>query len=413
MTKSKIVLLSVILSLMGCPGDSSWQFTDSGTQIDSSSCLIPSAFLATDPLNCGDCNNVCDPDLTDRCHQGECSCGENEGCLSPQECRLGTCIDPDPRGRNCEFDHQCSSNFFCIGGHCTRVSCTEEICDGYDNDCDDLIDETEEELPLARWCPEGIDRETLLPPCSLGQQFCVLGEWSDCLGGNPPISEFGTLACDTYDNNCDGCIDGNLIGGVCVPTINRTYDVVFAFDMSSSLIEEQETMLNVIEMFLDRFGSEDFLFGLVLFPSLEDEYAPELRLDLSRIDELRRVISEIRGTFHGMFEPSYDTIYMLGVGELEVSWRPDSTRIIILISDEKGQSWRGATVWGFGDPLGGEIDPEKMCEALTHGETVLVFEDPMHLDDFRMCAQVEPITTDAVAMADRTAEVIADPCLGD
>lgn len=78
----------------------------------------------------------------------------------------------------------------------TEPACqpSEEVCDGVDNDCDDLVDED-----LARQCGS-----TDIGACQFGTQTCQAGQWSECQGAIEPTSE---VCDDGIDNNCDGQTD--------------------------------------------------------------------------------------------------------------------------------------------------------------------------------------------------------------
>ena len=80
-----------------------------------------------------------------------------------------------------------------------------EVCDDADNDCDGGVDEG---CPCA---PDGITRSCYFGPpatvglgeCTLGNQSCSAGVWTDCSGMVSPTAE----TCDTVDNDCDGTAD--------------------------------------------------------------------------------------------------------------------------------------------------------------------------------------------------------------
>ncbi|MBN2725098.1 MAG: VWA domain-containing protein [Deltaproteobacteria bacterium] len=65
---------------------------------------------------------------------------------------------------------------------------TAEVCDGIDNNCDGNIDEG-----LYRACTS---------ICGGGVEECVLGNWENCSAQQPEAER-----CDDVDNNCDGVID--------------------------------------------------------------------------------------------------------------------------------------------------------------------------------------------------------------
>jgi hypothetical protein len=91
----------------------------------------------------------------------------------------------------------------------TACSPSQEICDGIDNDCNDLIDDgiiCECNPEETRSCGESD-----VGVCEFGTQTCQSNhQWGSCIGEVTPSAEI----CDNLDNNCDtfvdeGCDDDN------------------------------------------------------------------------------------------------------------------------------------------------------------------------------------------------------------
>lgn len=109
--------------------------------------------------------------------------GETDEELGTTTCGLGVC------------EHTIDN---CVAGEpqvCdTFAGASEEICDGMDNDCDGILDDSEN---LTRQC--GIN----IGECDFGTEICDdLGNWVDCDAVEPADE-----VCDELDNDCDGFVD--------------------------------------------------------------------------------------------------------------------------------------------------------------------------------------------------------------
>jgi hypothetical protein len=87
----------------------------------------------------------------------------------------------------------------------------EELCDGIDNNCNDVIDEDVQNTYFRDWDGDGfgdptVQTEACEPPTSYIQDS------TDCDDTNADVWPGNTETCDGLDDDCDGAVDED---GVC------------------------------------------------------------------------------------------------------------------------------------------------------------------------------------------------------
>jgi hypothetical protein len=105
----------------------------------------------------------------------------------------------------------CPSGMYCEGAGCKACQ-AKDICDGYDNDCDGIIDD-------GPYSDHDGDGYTF---CGKVDQTTGALKDVDCNDDDPKIFPGGIEVCNGKDDNCDGIIDNpDLVcpaGETCVPT---------------------------------------------------------------------------------------------------------------------------------------------------------------------------------------------------
>tara|TARA_R110000824_G_scaffold67377_2_gene174459 strand:+ start:12243 stop:14402 length:2160 start_codon:yes stop_codon:yes gene_type:complete len=244
-----------------------------------------------------------------------------------------------------------------------------EECNNHDDNCNDLVDEN-----LLANCYSGPPETMLVGICLPGEMTCLEGKWGNyddngvfvkklCLGEVTPQPED---ICNGTDTNCDGKIDEDK---ELEPT-----DILLIVDLSGSMYEEINAVTTALNQFATHYSDSDVIkWGLIFTAS----WGPTgeqvvLATDLVDFETFMTIFQSTGFTLNGGEEQNYDAIYMaihnlVGAGSLpyelsdltwaspwgwstpaesippkdtwSISWREDAKHVIILFSDEEGQTY--------------------------------------------------------------------------
>ena len=138
-----------------------------------------------------DCDAQTDEALMEVCYDGP------DGTLGVGLCAQGVRV--------------CEAGAF--GACVNAVLPADEACDGADNDCDGVLDESAGGAALVEGCYDGPIGTQDIGVCRGGQRTCVAGGFGPCEEQALP----GVEICDLVDNDCDGAADNTPDGCECQP----------------------------------------------------------------------------------------------------------------------------------------------------------------------------------------------------
>ncbi len=180
--------------------------------------IIKESWCGDDVCSVYENTTSCPSDCTFECEEGsQRLCSDNykgECAIGTETCTNGVWSGcPSPKTEICNGkDDDCNDIIDDIGGkdsieatHCGcygGASPYKEECNGIDDDCDGEIDEG------ASCCIDGDTQPcgSNVGECEYGTKTCSNGVWGDCVGGVEPTQE---ICFDHSDNDCDGEIDEN------------------------------------------------------------------------------------------------------------------------------------------------------------------------------------------------------------
>ena len=296
-----------------------------------------------DPLLCGSGYKTCE------CKDKDCTSLGFTPCYA-------MCHWQDPPDPNCDP----------LGGKPLPY----ELCNNHDDNCNQLIDED-----LFEICYTGPIETMNVGICQSGMMTCEKGSWGSysdegyfisgyCKGEVLPLAED---KCNGVDEDCDGDIDQNKE--------MQDTDILFIVDWSGSMGAEIEAVLIALNEFAKNYSDEEVIqWGLMVAPRTPGNFGQynylELVSDMASFEDFMYDFSSLdKNTMNGQFEMLYDALYLAlmdlsssepwqldeltwatmvsnavkeSVPELQnfkVSWRPNAKRVIIVFSDEHGQSY--------------------------------------------------------------------------
>ena len=259
-----------------------------------------------------------------------------------------------------------------------------EVCNNFDDDCDIDVDED-----LVAQCYSGPEGTVNVGVCLPGDLICVEGNWGNysdnlfvenmCLGEVTPLEED---LCTGQDDNCDGVIENIL----------EDTDILFIVDISGSMSSTINAVQTAMSMFSAHYADQQVVqWGLVVGPVQHTFQNERLQMvtNLVPFDQFLPALASIDDDSTGS-EMLYDALLLsirnlipLGatpplpmlswdnpgsissdptIENWSVNWREDTNRVVIIFSDEPGQSY-----------MNPEITQEVLLEQIAGAEDLSVY----------------------------------------
>ena len=224
-----------------------------------------------------------------------------------------------------------------------------ETCNGLDDDCNGVSDD----IPIE-FCYDG-PANTLGPgrACHPGIRVCI-GMGSVCSGEQLPVKE----TCNGVDDDCDGEIDN-------LPQAQNDIDIVVVFDNSGSMVSPAGNLKVAVKGWVTKYaGNHGRRYALVTAPDMDEQFwhdKPHLYKDFTDAQLFSMAMSQQNAGPGSSLEPTMDALgdLLSPSNPLGLSWRPGIPRVIILFSDEDPQTYGTPPVYisNLVSTLGGMAQP--------------------------------------------------------
>lgn len=201
-----------------------------------------------------------------------------------------------------------------------------EVCDGYDNDCDGDIDEDIEENFVYTGPPETLN----IGECRAGVQICVDGQIVNFGMVTPALEICG----NDDDDDCDGLVDERERG-------HDEYEFALIIDISGSM---EIFLYSIRQALCDWQGDirfENSKFAILAVATNDIPYGARIVSDFVDASDACNVITNFLNSNVSTIAHEYQLdliIKSMTVGdEIDISWSSTRKKKIVLFSDEEPQ----------------------------------------------------------------------------
>jgi hypothetical protein len=170
--------------------------------------------------------------------------------------------------------------------------------------------------------------------CRPGFYPCIDGEIdeTDCLYEITPRTE--TCVGPDLDEDCDHLVNEDF-----TTELSEDLDVLVVLDSSGSMDIHIPAIQSSLDQFAsDHVGSLAIKMALITMPGVETPPYYYVETDLTTPEQF--ILHLYNAQVGGSTEPSYDVIFMAvsDTNMLGLNWTPGASRMVMLFTDETGQS---------------------------------------------------------------------------